>query len=288
MSQPVMKEYRIRKLEEEYFAKSTFKKRCELILKHGEKRSSYWATPEVVKQTRVERDGHSLTATTIWWRTKRDREVSTTILLPDNMTLQTIANPCKYMETDHGYQNVISLVIGGLIAMNMLNFWLTITMADLGVEAFSSPFFIGPFCAIIGMIIAAMRFNQTFFTFRFILECYEPDKEKETHLCYAVDTIPVHMQLMLENIPEIVREALVEHPANLDETYADLRITVAEKDDNVDRILRDRRHHEILNTERSLMMDVSPSMWSNPMVIGLVLICITLVGLLLFVVAGGQ
>lgn len=290
MAQPMMDDYRARKLEDEFFEKASFKRPCELILKHGRSRMSYWGIPEIVHETVTEADGHKITTTSVIWRTKKDQPAMVQFSLPGGMKLENVMSPCKYMETDRGYQNVISLVIGGLIAMNLLNFYLFVTMADVGTDAFQSPIFIGPFCLIMGSIIAAMRFNQTHFTHRLSLECFEAELEQgKYHYCYAVDCdIPVHKQLMFENTPALLREALKNHQVGLNETYWDLRTQIGEKDGYVRRILQDRKHEQVLAADRASMMRAKPSIWDSPLTIGLVIGCVALIGLLIFVLSGGQ
>lgn len=290
MPQPVMNEYRARKMEDEFFERSSFKRPCELILKHGRARMSYWGIPEVIGSSEEEVNGHRMSLTSVIWKTKRDQPAMFSILLPAGMKLENVMSPCKYMETDRGYQNVISLVIGGLIALNLLNFYMFVTMADVGTEAFQSPVFIGPFCGILGSILAAMRFNQTHFTHRLNLECYEADMELgKCHLCYAVDCdVPVHRQLLFENVPEIAKAAIKSQDEVLNETYWDLRTTIGKKDSYVSRILEDRKHQEVLAEDRATMMRVKPSIWESPLTIGFVVVIVTLVAALLFVLAGGQ
>lgn len=290
MAQSAMNDYRARKLENEYFEKSSFKRPCELLLKHGRSRSSYWGVPEIIKTSDKEIEGHKMSMVSVIWKTRRDQPVMFSLLLPLGMKFENVLTPRKYMETDRGYSNVISLVIGGLIAMNMLNFYLFATMADVGVEAFASPIFIGPVCAIMGTIIAAMRFNQTHFTYGLSLECFEPDMEPgKFHFCYAVDCdVQVHRQLWFETIPKLAKIVCVEHSKVLNEVYVDTRSQVGVTNRKIDDVLKDRKNESILSEDRATMMRAKQSIWDSPMTIFLIVGCITLLGALAFLLFGGR
>ena len=82
MQQEVMSEYRAKKLEEEFFERSTFPRACELVLKHGKSRSTYWGKPEVVAESSKEVDGQRMNMLSVLWKTKRDMPAMFTLLLP--------------------------------------------------------------------------------------------------------------------------------------------------------------------------------------------------------------
>lgn len=289
MAQQVMSEYRERQLEKEFFARSSFKRPCELIIKHGRDRMSYWGVPDIVASSEKDIAGQKMSAQSVFWSTKRDMPIMLTFFVPQGMKLENLMNPCKYTETDRGYQNVISLVIACLVMLNLVDFYMMLTMAELGTEAFVSPFFIGPFCGILGIIITAIRFNQTHFTYRFSAECYEPEAEgARCHLVYAVDCdIPVHKQLWYENIPDLAREAIGHHQEVLNEIYIDLRGQVGDRDRKIGELLRDRKHERVLTEERAQMMRVQPSIFDQPILLLFIFATVVLVGLAIWLVAGG-
>lgn len=290
MPQEVMSEYRAKKMEEEYFSRSTFPQACELVLKHGKSRDIYWGKPEVLAESRHDIDGMRMSMSTVMWKTKRDKPATITLLLPDRMSFKNLMVPCKYMETDRGYKNVNAIIIGGLALMNVVSFWMLFTMAEIGAEAFSSPIFLMAVSGLISAMLVAWRFNQTHFTHRLSVECFEPEKELGmTHLCYGVDCdVPVHRQLAWANVhPDLLREAIEGHQKVLNEHLLDMRGAIGEKNMQLDDMLRDRRNEAILQMNRTTVVNARPDIWSNPVVLGVVVVCVVLAGALVWLVSGG-
>lgn len=288
MTQDVLTEYRAKKLEEEFFEKATFPRPCELGLKHGKSRATYWGKFEEVAASSTVIEDRRMNLRSILCKTKRDMPVMVTLILPEGMGLESVMTPCQYMETDRGY-NVISIVISGLIMMNIVNFWMAITMTSVGTEAFTSPFFLLPLGAVMGSLIVAWRFNQTHFTHRLSVECYEPDKELGiAHLVYAVDCdIPVHKQLWFVNFPDLLRSAIAEHQEVLNEHMLDMRMGVGEKNAQIDSIIRDRNHEVTLQANRAPLMNAKTDIWSNPVVVMLAVGMMVAVAAVIVLLTGG-
>lgn len=289
MTQDIMSEYRAKKLEEEFFARGTFPRPCELVLKHGKSRDVYWGKPEVIAESSKEVDGERMNLVSVLWKTKRDKPVAISLVMPMGMKLESLMVPCKYMETDRGYKNVNAIVIGSLAMMNIVSFWMLFTMAEFGAEAFTSPIFLMALSAIFTAIVVSWRFNQTHFTHRLSVECYEPDKELGmSHFCIAVDCdVPPHKQLAWLNMPEVFGAAVAAHQEVLNEHLLDLRSTVGMKNAQIDRILQDRQHEVVLEANRAPVMNGKTDIWGSPVVVALGAGCILLAAALIWFMMGG-
>ena len=290
MSDDLLQEYRAKKLEEEHFERSTFPRPCELTLKHGKARTTYWGKPEVVAESSKEIDGQRLTMLTVLWKTKKDMPAMFTLLLPAGKGLESVMTPCQYMETDKGYKSVMSIVISGLVLLNIVNFWMAMTMTEIGTDAFASPFFLVPLSVVIGAVVASIRFNQTHFTHRLAVECYEADKELGmAHLVYAVDCdMPVHRQLSFVNFPDLLKSSLARHQEVLNEHLLDMRGIIGQKNAEIDSIIRDRDHEFVLQANRAPVGNQKVDIWGNPVVVVLGVVTIICIAALVWVLSGGQ
>jgi len=270
MPRSVLSEYRARKLEDEFFEKNTFKKPIEINNKHGKDYTSYWAKPELIAEYEKEIQGEKLTLNLYMTRLSRDKPRFFSMMFPKGMRLENFLNPCKYSETDHGYRNIRSLMIGGLLLLELIEVYLIVSAADLGAAAFGTPLFIGPFCLFLGALLVAAWINQTNFTFRLNTECLEPELEKGlAHFVIAVDcAVPPHKQLswLGKNAAELVEKIITPATKVFNNAYLAARRQVGDAHEELDRIYAEGVKHSLLEANRVPRNQQAPSIWESKIV----------------------
>jgi hypothetical protein len=284
-----MKNYRIRKLEEEVFAGKSFKKPVELVIKHGKEHYSYWGVPEVLAVQEKEVQGHKMSLVAMIQKTKRDIPGMYTLGIPDGKSIESFMTPCKYMDTDRGYRNVIGVVIGALMMLNLADFYMMATMTELGVAAFTSTPFLVAVTAVFTLIIPTIIFNQTHFTYRLSLECYDVEKEHGLcHFCYAVDCdVPVPNQLAwFTNYPEQAKELYAAMAEALRTNMIDLRTQVLRSEEEKQEMLQDRKWEQTVRQDSAVMMNSKASAWDNPVIWILIMISGVLAAALVYLLSG--
>lgn len=289
MVEPIMKDYRIRKLEEEVFAGKSFKKPVELVIKHGKEHYSYWGVPEVLAVRENDVQGHKMSLVTMIQKTKRDIPALYSLLVPFGMSIESFMTPCKYMDTDRGYRNVIGLVIGALMMLNLADFYMMATMTELGMAAFTSTPFLVALTAVFTLIIPTIIFNQTHFTYRLSLECHDVEKEHGLyHFCYAVDCdVPVAKQLAwLTNAPDQAMELYHAQGEALRTNMIDLRTQVLRSEEEKQEMLQDRKWEQTVRQDSAVMMNSKASAWDNPAIWVLIVISVVLAAAVVYLLSG--
>lgn len=289
MVEPIMKDYRIRKLEDEVFAGQSFKKPVEIVDKHGKEHYSYWGILEV--QAAVEKDveGHKMSLVSFIVKTKRAIPGMFTIGIPDGKSIETLMVPCTYMDTDRGYRNVIGIVVGALMMLNVADFYMMATMSQLGSAVFTSTPFLVALTAVFTLIIPIMVFNKTHFTYRLSLECHNVEMEHGLcHFVYAVDCdIPVPEQLAwFTDYPEQAKELYAAMAQELRINVIDLRTQVLRSEEEKNEMLEDRKYEHTIQQDHAVMMNAKPSPWDNPAVWAMVVVSAILAAAVIYLLSG--
>jgi len=289
MAQAIMNEYRARKVEEELFEKSSHSKPCELVLKHGNANYSYWGTPEIIATSKKTINDKSMSMISVIWKTKKDLPVMFTIPLREGKTLENVMVPCSFMETDRGYRNVIMTVIAGLVMLNAVDFYVAMSMATVGTEAFMSPFFMLPMGFVMSLIVLNFIWNKTHFSHRLSLECMKPENESGLcHFCYAVGcSVSVPEQLWFENVPELAEAAIAGHERILNRHLLDLRTQCGDRTEEANTILLDRAHEDVLRRNRASLMKEKSSIWDSPLAFVMIATAAVAVGAVIWLLAQG-
>jgi len=275
MQKSILSEYRARKLADEFFEKNTFKKPIEINNKHGKDYASYWAKPELIAEFDREVQDEKLTLSLYMTRLSRDKPQFFSMMFPKGMKLENFLTPCKYGETDHGFRNIRSLLIGGLMFLNLLEMYLITTGPELGAAVLGTPFFVGPFCLILGAFLVMAWINHTNFTFKLNTECLEPELEKGlTHFVIAVDCdVPPHKQLswLGKNAAELMEKIITPATKVFNNAYLEARRQVNVAHEELDRIYADGVKLSLIEANRVPRNQQGSSIWESKVV--MILLC---------------
>lgn len=286
MTRTILSDYRAGKLQDEFFEKNTFKKPIEINNKHGKEYSSYWAKPELIAEYEEEIQGEKLTIAEYMTRLRRDKPRFFMMMFAKGMKLENLLVPCKYNDTDHGYRNIRSLMIGGLLFLELIEVYLIATSADLGAASFGTPVFIGPFCGILGAILVAMWINHTNFTFKLNTECLEPELEKGlVHFVIAVDCdVPPHKQLswLGKNANTLIKEMIEPATKVFNNAYLEVRRQVGIAHEELDRIYADGTKQSLVEANRIPKNQQASSIWESKIVMLLLMGFIGALGAVMF------